>query len=68
MQTAVEHNKDMDNAIAAMNAVSDTLSAGDITGAQNLVMVIESTGSVLPSSYFESVLRAALADGCLTVE
>jgi hypothetical protein len=58
----------MDNAIAAMNSVLEHLAAGDVIGAQGIVMVVESIKATLPSSMFEKVLKAAIAADCLTTE
>lgn len=44
----------------AMNRVQSLLNAGELEDAQLAVYEIESRESVLPSSMFESVLRAAV--------
>lgn len=46
-------------ALEAMNEVYGFLNEGNVAGAQAAVVTIESEGSVLPSSVFERVLRAA---------
>lgn len=53
-------------AIEAMNCVTEHLTAGDYVGAQHIVMTIEKTQSILPSSTFERVLRVAVKADCLT--
>lgn len=45
--------------IEAMNEVNGFLNDGNIVGAQAAVVAIEANGSVLPSSTFGRVLRAA---------
>lgn len=67
MQIAMVHNKVMD-AINAMQCVNEHLDAGDVIGAQAIVMIIEREHCVLPSSTFERVLKAATAAECLTAE
>lgn len=47
-------------ALEAMEEVNGFLSDGNVAGAQAAVVAIESEGSVLPSSVFERVLRAAV--------
>lgn len=49
------------NAIEAMCEVFGYLETGDFACAQCAVMAIEQEHSVLPSSVFEKVLRAAIA-------
>lgn len=51
--------------LEAMNAVTKALLAHDLIGAQHIVMNIERTRSVLPSSTFERVLKAAFHGNCL---
>lgn len=61
----------MDNAftaIEAMACVNEHLNAGDVVGAQAIVMIIESEHATLPSSTMFRVLRAAMKAGFLTQE
>jgi len=54
------------SSVEAMNCVNEHLAAGDVTGAQAIVILIEKQSSILPSSMFERVLRAAVKADCLT--
>lgn len=51
--------------LEAMEAVTKCLLAQDLIGAQHQVLNIEANGSVLPSSTFERVLKAAVHANCL---
>lgn len=55
-------------AIEAMARVFAHLDDGDAVAAQRAVLGIEARGSVLPSSMFERVLRAAIEQDDLTPE
>lgn len=56
------------DAIEAMQCVNEHLNAGDVVGAQAIVMIIESERATLPSSTMFRVLRSAIKAGCLTSE
>ena len=51
------------NAMIAMSRVFGHLTDNNVVAAQQAVLSIEAKGSVLPSSVFERVLRAAVAAG-----